>query len=64
MSESPEGSKRNIFYSLFLTSGNSASSFAIAFAKDSPLQEKINAALQQLKADGTLEKLNQKWLQK
>lgn len=39
-----------------------ASSFAIAFPKDSPLREKVNAALQQLKADGTLEKLNQKWL--
>lgn len=37
---------------------------AIALPKGSKLREKINNALKQLNADGTIEKLQQKWLQK
>lgn len=40
------------------------SGFAIALPKGSVLREKINQALLQLNADGTIEKLKQKWLQK
>lgn len=38
--------------------------FAIALPKGSKLLEKVNEALKQLNADGTIEKLQQKWLQK
>lgn len=38
--------------------------FAIALPKGSVLREKINQALLQLNADGTIETLKQKWLEK
>ncbi|WP_032112204.1 transporter substrate-binding domain-containing protein [Candidatus Paracaedibacter symbiosus] len=38
--------------------------FAIAMPKGSVLKEKVNQALAELNADGTIEKLKQKWLQK
>ena len=37
-------------------------STAIAFPKGSPLREKINQALKDLEADGTLQTLREKWL--
>lgn len=43
---------------------NTGFSTAIALPKGSPLREKINQALADLNADGTIEKLKQKWLQK
>ena len=37
------------------------SGFAIALPKDSPLTEKVNVALEELKNDGTIQKLYDKW---
>lgn len=41
---------------------NSDCGYGIAIKKGSPLKSQINTALQELKADGSLEKLQQKWL--
>lgn len=47
-----------------VTIDESTLGFAIAFPKGSDLREKVNQALLQLNADGTIEKLKQKWLEK
>ncbi|MCP4923722.1 MAG: amino acid ABC transporter substrate-binding protein [bacterium] len=42
--------------------GKSDTGYAIALAKDSPLKDQINSALEKLEASGELKKLQVKWL--
>ena len=45
-----------------LPSAGSQEYFAMAFEKQSPLVECVNLALQEMKADGTLDEIRQEWL--
>lgn len=42
--------------------GTAAAGYAMVFPKDDPLLPKVNEALKQLKAEGALQKLSDKWL--
>lgn len=41
---------------------NNADGFAVAFPKNSPLKEKVNQVIDKIKHDGTLQKMQSKWL--
>lgn len=61
-----EGLMKNNEGLRLVSTGEDDTGFAVAIAlpKGSPLREKINLALADLNADGTIEKLKQKWLKK